>query len=123
MQLSLVIVFASPLLTRVGQNHTYTVYLRCFWQGDHQIYGHVRCIYTVLAKPKHVSKSASGVHSRPLPPCVSIKHDHHWCASVKRDKISAPVERKDVGVLPPNEILTVRKRQSRSENFAPVLPR
>jgi len=22
-----------------------------FWQGNHQIYGHIRCIYTVLAKP------------------------------------------------------------------------
>jgi len=42
-QLSLVIVFASPLLTRVGQNHTYTVYLNCFRQGNHQKYGHVRC--------------------------------------------------------------------------------
>ena len=36
---------------RVGQNHIYTVYLRCFWQGNHQIYCHIRCIYTVLASP------------------------------------------------------------------------
>jgi hypothetical protein len=34
---------------RVGQNHLYTVYIRYFWQGKHQIYGHIRCIYTVLA--------------------------------------------------------------------------
>jgi len=36
---------------RVGQNHIYTVYIRYFWQGNHQIYGHIRCIYTVLANP------------------------------------------------------------------------
>ena len=22
-----------------------TIYIRCFWQGNHQIYGHTRCIY------------------------------------------------------------------------------
>jgi len=27
------------------------VYIRYFWQGNHQIYGHIRCIYTVLANP------------------------------------------------------------------------
>ena len=41
-------------MCRVGQNHIYTVYIRCFWQENHQIYGHIRCIYTVLANPKHV---------------------------------------------------------------------
>jgi hypothetical protein len=38
-------------LYRVGQNHIHTVYIRCFWQGNHPIYGHIRCIYTVLANP------------------------------------------------------------------------
>jgi len=38
---------------RVGQNHIYMVYIRYFWQGNHQIYGHIRCIYTVLANPTH----------------------------------------------------------------------
>ena len=32
-----------------------TVYIHgaytVFWQGNHQIYGHVWCIYTVLANP------------------------------------------------------------------------
>ena len=37
---------------RVGQNHIYTVFIRYFWQGSHQIYGHIRCVYTVLANPK-----------------------------------------------------------------------
>jgi len=36
---------------RVDQNHIYTEYIRYFWQGIHQIYGHIRCIYTVLANP------------------------------------------------------------------------
>ena len=38
-------------VNRVGQNHIYTMYLRYFWQGNHQIYGHVRRIYAVLANP------------------------------------------------------------------------
>jgi hypothetical protein len=40
---------------RVGQDHIYTVYLRYFWQGSHQIYGHIRRIYTVLANPRYFS--------------------------------------------------------------------
>jgi len=39
--------------SRVGQNHIYTVYIRYFWQRNHQIYGHLRCIYTVLANPTY----------------------------------------------------------------------
>jgi len=27
------------------------LYIRCFWQGNHRINGHVRCIYTVLVNP------------------------------------------------------------------------
>ena len=40
-------------VTRVGQYHIYTVYIRYFWQGKHQIYGHIRCMYTVLANPMY----------------------------------------------------------------------
>jgi hypothetical protein len=33
----------------------YIVYIRCiygiFWQGNHHTYGHIRCVYTVLANP------------------------------------------------------------------------
>jgi len=29
--------------------------MRCIWQGYHQLYGHIRCIYTVSANPTHVS--------------------------------------------------------------------
>jgi hypothetical protein len=42
-------------MVRIGQNHIYTVYIRYFWQGYHQIYGHIRCIYTVLANPTYGS--------------------------------------------------------------------
>jgi hypothetical protein len=34
--------------------HIYAVYKRCFWQGNHHTYGHIRCIYTVLANPTHI---------------------------------------------------------------------
>jgi hypothetical protein len=40
---------------RVGQNHIHMVYIRCFLQGNNQIYGHIQCIYTVLA---NTSRSA-----------------------------------------------------------------
>jgi hypothetical protein len=50
----------TPLhLSRVGHNHIYTVYIRCYWQGNHQMYGHIRCIYTVLA------------NTPPLPSCAA----------------------------------------------------
>ena len=34
-------------MCKVGQDHIYTVYIRYFWQGNHQLYGLVRCIYTI----------------------------------------------------------------------------
>jgi len=40
-------------MCRVGQNHIYTVHIRYFWPGNYHIYGHIRCIYTVLADPIH----------------------------------------------------------------------
>jgi hypothetical protein len=44
-------------VNRVGQSHIYTAYIYrtygiwYFWQENHQIYGHIRRIYTVLANP------------------------------------------------------------------------
>jgi hypothetical protein len=35
----------------IGQNHIYTVYAQYFRQGIHQIYSHIRCIYSDLANP------------------------------------------------------------------------
>ena len=49
----LLILLYATVINRVGQNHTYTVYIRYFWLGDHQMYGHIRCLYTVLANPSH----------------------------------------------------------------------
>jgi len=46
-------VHVKHLMSRVGQNHIYTVHIRYTWQGDHQIYGHIRCVYTVLANPTY----------------------------------------------------------------------
>jgi hypothetical protein len=40
-------------IIRVGQNHIYTVYIQYFWQGNFNMYGHIRCIYTVLANPTY----------------------------------------------------------------------
>jgi hypothetical protein len=43
-----------PYMSRVGQNHIYTVYIRYIWLGNYQIYGVYIRIYTVLANPIHV---------------------------------------------------------------------
>jgi hypothetical protein len=49
------------VIARVGQNPMYTVYIRYFWQGNYQIYGHIRCIYTVLANPSNSLCATTGV--------------------------------------------------------------
>jgi len=41
----------AKVMTRVGQNHIYTVYIWYIWLGNHPIYGVYICIYTVLANP------------------------------------------------------------------------
>jgi len=46
------------VIIRVCQNHIYTVYIRIFWQRNYQIYGHIRCIYTVLANPSYNSNNS-----------------------------------------------------------------
>jgi hypothetical protein len=48
------------LVSKVGQNHTCTVYIQYCWKGHHQIYGHVRDIYTVLASPTHIQEVQQG---------------------------------------------------------------
>jgi len=42
-------------IAKVGQDHMYTVYIRYFWQGNHRIYNHIRCIFTALANPTYSS--------------------------------------------------------------------
>ena len=51
------ITVCTPYICRVGQNHIYTVCIRYLWQGNHQIYGHIRRIYTVLANPIYLASS------------------------------------------------------------------
>ena len=43
--------------------YIYTVYVRFFWQGNHQIYGHIRCVYTVLANPTHTASLCTAYKS------------------------------------------------------------
>ena len=49
------------------------MYIRYFWQGDHQIYGHIQCIYTVLANPTY--KPSIFVSLLPLP-------THKFCSHI-----------------------------------------
>jgi hypothetical protein len=42
-------------MSRVGQNHIYTVYIRYFWQGNYKMYGHIRCIYIRFWPTLHMS--------------------------------------------------------------------
>jgi hypothetical protein len=42
--------------------YVYTVYIRCFGQGNHHIYGHIRCAYTVLANPKSIAPASWHLH-------------------------------------------------------------
>ena len=37
------------------------MYIRHFWQGNHRIYGHIRCIYTVLANPTYLLWKVQGM--------------------------------------------------------------
>jgi len=36
------------------------VYIRYSWQGNYQIYGHIRCIYTVMTNPKQTPRYKAG---------------------------------------------------------------
>jgi hypothetical protein len=40
-------------VSRVGQNHMYTVYLRYSWRENYQLYSHIQCVYTVLANHRY----------------------------------------------------------------------
>jgi hypothetical protein len=47
--------FAKTL--RVGQNRKYMVYVRYFWQDNHQISGHMRGTYMALANPLYFAST------------------------------------------------------------------
>ena len=55
----------------------YTVNIRYFLQGNHQIYGHIRCVYTVLANPIYTHEQ----EQTSLPWLVSWKSTWRMCAS------------------------------------------
>jgi len=64
-------------ICRVGQNHIYTVYIWYTWQGNHQIYGHIRCIYTVLANPTYMTQhTATPYHIQPCH-CTSCTYNEY----------------------------------------------
>jgi hypothetical protein len=65
---------SGSLLFRVDQNHIYTVYIRYFWQGNHQTYGHILCIYAVLANPTDIATLSVLVCGSGLsvPACLSV---------------------------------------------------
>jgi len=66
------IIARKAVLFRVGQNHIYTVHIRYFRQGNHQIYGHIQCIYTVLANPSLVVPRASLAYALIFAPILEI---------------------------------------------------
>jgi hypothetical protein len=50
---------------------TYGVCIRYFWQGNHQIYGQIRRICTVLANPTHTTHMPTKTHLElPLASCL-----------------------------------------------------
>jgi len=61
----------------IGQNHKYIYTMHTwywyYWQGNHQIYGHIRCIFTVLAKP---SKDAYTPQNHPHTYTHTHTHTH-----------------------------------------------
>jgi len=66
----------------------YTVHIRYYWQGNHQIYGHIRCIYTVLANPRYTQP----VHLQAKNHCFSISRPSaHKCYIVILMYLSAHV--------------------------------
>jgi hypothetical protein len=86
-------------INRVGQNHIYTVHMRCFGQGNYQIHGHERCIYTVLASstPKRCTHTCSVQQGRLPAPILHIIYytlkvhthtSHAVCSNTRTSRIN-----------------------------------
>ena len=79
---------------RVGQNHINKVYIWSFWQGNHQIYGQIRCMYYIYGSDPPYTRAFNPAFSR----CMS--HNQHpthlltasHCARYLHSK--APLQRK-----------------------------
>ena len=50
------------IISRVDPNHIYTVYIRYFWLENHQMYGHIRRTYTVLANPNNIGNAYTALY-------------------------------------------------------------
>ena len=51
------------------------VYVRCFWQGNHQLYGHIRCVCTCHAI--YMQGSGRGVRGMYAEIRVWVRGMHH----------------------------------------------
>ena len=79
-----------------GQPYIYMVYIRYFWRGNHQVYGHIRCIYTVLATLIILLLPCShklSMHHRFSHKHRIAQHDDAWACSLA----DSP------GILPPSK--------------------
>ena len=72
---------AALQICRVGQNQIviriYGVHT-VFWQENHHTYGHVRCVYTVLANPTNLCFVLSTVLSVLFCPVSSVLVECSW---------------------------------------------
>ena len=84
-------------MTRVGQNHIYTVYKRCFWQKSHHTYSHIRCKYTVLANPTY-------------DPMLLLVTKKRTCHEVHNNSISSKATRENERLPCTSEPRAVSKR-------------
>ena len=58
----------------IGQNHIYKVYIRYFWQGNHQLSGQIRCMYIRLwpTPSQYVTRLGRGIWKG--------WNQHHFCS-------------------------------------------
>ena len=73
----------------LGLARTIYIYMciRYFWQGNHQMYGHIRCKYTVLDNPMYITSSQVSPKSVPLP---AFKYTNTWSYKVYVYQIANP---------------------------------
>ena len=76
--------------------HIYTVHIRYYLQGFHQIYGPIRRLYTVLANPSHKEKGAISVIST-----EELPH-HRMTEKRNRDEEGTTVSSLPVPFFPPS---------------------
>ena len=75
------------VMSRVGQNHIYTVCIRYFWQGNHQIYGHIRCVY-IRFWPTLVMSCLEVIMVRPCECLIPVSMNTFFCAKRRAPKMN-----------------------------------